>query len=146
MREESPVFRRGPDLIARGSVKLLLDQVMLDEREALYQNLCRIARGEAGLAKVLDLTEAIGDRTEGRPVQMTQSVSKRTTIFQRDLGEPGEKPRELTAGAARQVEAPPEVISPLDGQRLVALTPMTCPRCQHENPSQAHSPAATPWG
>src|SRR5207244_2631186 len=44
-------FRRGPDTIARGNVKLLLGQVMLDEREKLYHGLCQTARGDNGPAR-----------------------------------------------------------------------------------------------
>jgi hypothetical protein len=42
-------------------------------------------RGDRGLGPYLNLLSEIGDRTEGRPIQVTQSYSKRTTIFERPV-------------------------------------------------------------
>jgi hypothetical protein len=117
------VFRRGPDHIARGSVRLLYGQVQFDEREALYRQLCRIARSGKPM-EVIALTEAIGNRTEGRPVQIVQQPVKRTTIFRCAEDGPGVNPRQL--GEPRVIVAPtvegPEG-SPLAGMELGQLGP-----------------------
>lgn len=118
------VFRRGPDHIARGSIKLLLGQIQFDKREAFYRNGCRIADGEAGPGPFLALLEMIGDRTEGRPVQHVHTTSKRTTVFERGAGAAGAKRDEL--GRVVETEqgtrsGPADETSPIDGRVLAEV-------------------------
>jgi len=70
-------------------------------------------RGDRGPGPYLNLLSEIGDRTEGRPIQVTQSYSKRTTIFEKGEGQAGANPGVLTA--SEKVAVTTEIISPLDG-------------------------------
>lgn len=80
---EPGVYRRGPDRIPRG-IKLLYAVVSLDEREAIYQEMCKISRGDYGPAATLKFLELAGDRLEGKPTQHIVADHRRSTTFTLD--------------------------------------------------------------
>ena len=63
------------------------------------------------------------NRTEGRPVQMTQSVSKRTTIFRRDPDAPPNQPGlgNRPAGVEETITQTATMRHPDTGEALVSL-------------------------
>src|SRR3990167_7424433 len=89
------VHRRGPDILARGSMKKLYDWFLADNgsmaeavrrdrsgspRVILMQSLLKIASKPGGMAMLL--AREIADRVEGKPVQSVRIQEPRTTIFQ----------------------------------------------------------------
>ena len=79
------VFRRGKDQIPRGSTKLMLSIVQLDQRQAIYDGLSLIARSaRTKPLAFLKLIEMIGDRTEGKPTQRVEAAHRSVTVFMRE--------------------------------------------------------------
>ena len=69
-------------MIPRGSIKLMYAMVLKDRREMIYRSLCALADSPR---TVLHLTEAIADRTEGKPTQRIEASVARTTVFGPDV-------------------------------------------------------------
>ena len=98
------VFRRGVDLIPRGSVSSLYTMVLNDDGELarvlgrekglkdqparaarvmIAQSLLRAIRNPARILKAL---EQIGDRLEGTPVKKVETVGRRSVVFYNSAG------------------------------------------------------------
>ncbi|MBI2323059.1 MAG: hypothetical protein HYU88_13445 [Chloroflexi bacterium] len=95
------VFRRGPDLIARGSVKLLYSQILLDEREELYR---QTVRGIGDPRYAMEFLERAADRIEGRPKQTIVASVSRTTVFGPD--DRAAEPQPVREGASAPAPDP----------------------------------------
>lgn len=106
---------RGPDIVPRGSVKLMYQVVLRENREAIYAQLSKLCTTPRG---ALAFTEAAGDRLEGKPTQKHEHHVPRTTVFQRDPSAP--PPRELGEGQPTPAAAE-GVLLDKGGQAFVAV-------------------------
>jgi hypothetical protein len=75
------VFRRGPDLVPRGTALLMLRVVAHDKHGAIYDSLCRLVSTPRGAFQFI---KEFADRTDGKPTQRHEMRTQRTTIFAKD--------------------------------------------------------------
>jgi hypothetical protein len=137
------VFRRGPDIIPRGSVVGLLRAVWDDDgdlaQELLSLNGAKLPyRAPVARAFILAANdvehpliaiasvERMADRLDGRPKQATETRPQRVTIMYRRGDPPPWLPKEVLPPSA-QAAATPEVTAPTEPTREPDLVPMEGP-------------------
>ena len=135
--QNGEVFRRGVDLIPRGSVSSLYTMVLNDDGELartlgrektlkdqparaarvlIAQSLLRAIRSPARVLKAL---EQIGDRLEGTPVKKVEQVGRRSVVFYNSAGP---LPPQLV-GSGSTPPGPHEVTAPSIAAPLLAEAP-----------------------
>ena len=125
--QSGEVFRRGPDILLRGSVRKLYEWLLNDDgsmAKAIEHDRSgspRVRLMQSALkacdkpSSALHLLEMLADRLEGKPVQSVRLTERRTTIFQGPGM--GEQPPAASG--------PPEIAPPDSGEPT--LVPVELP-------------------